>query len=162
MKNPMFLMPAAAVALASCATAPPPTSYAPVAGPPPVTVGVTTLTTAKKAPFGTYLVDGAGRAIYVLDGTRGSSARVACGIDCLRVWPPFMTAGPPIAGAGLDPRRIGTAPRGGGTQLAYHGWPLFYYLRDRSPGDTTGHNVHDAWGDWHLLSPSGEPIRPYR
>lgn len=38
--------------------------------------------------------------------------------------------------------------------------PLYYYHRDRGPGDTTGQHVTDAWGARHLLSPSGEPIRP--
>lgn len=159
MKTPTFLIGSAALALAGCAMAPP---YAPPAGPIAVPVGAATLTTANKAPFGTYLVDGAGRAVYILEGTRGSSARMACGYDCARVWPPVAVTAPPVAGAGLDPRRIGTMTRGGGTQLTYHGWPLFYYVRDRGPGDTTGHNVHDAWGGWYLLSPSGVPIGAYR
>ena len=60
----------------------------------------------------------------------------------------------------LDPRRLGTAPRGGGTQLTYAGWPLFYYVRDRGPGDTTGQHITDAWGTWHPLAPSGQPIWP--
>ena len=159
MKTPTFLICAAALAVGGCAMAP---TYVPPAGPIGVPVANATITTATKAPFGTYLVDGSGRAIYILEGSRGSSAAVACGYDCARVWPPLMAGGPPVAGAGLDPRRIGTAPRGGGRQLTYYGWPLFYYVRDRGPGDTTGQNVHDRWGGWYLLSPSGEPIRPYR
>lgn len=167
MKTPAIVISAAALALGSCAMGPTygpgyGPAYGPTAGPVGVPVGpATTLTTANKAPFGTYLVDGAGRAVYVLDGTRGSSARMACGYDCARVWPPVMAGGPPRAGAGLDPRRIGTAPRGSGMQLTYHGWPLFYYVRDRGPGETTGQNVHDQWGGWYLLSPNGESIRPY-
>lgn len=158
MKTPMVLIGAAALTLGGCAMAP---TYAPM-GPIAVPVGNATLAVASKAPFGPYLVDGAGRALYVLDGTRASSASMACGYDCTRVWPPMFAAAPPITGAGLDPRRIGTAPRGGGRQLTYHGWPLFYYVRDRGPGATTGHNVRDAWGGWYLLSPSGEPVWPYR
>lgn len=157
MKTPMFLISAASLALAGCAMAPP---YAPAVGPVAVPVGATTLTTANKAPFGTYLVDGAGRSVYILDGTRHSSARVACGIDCARVWPPVMVTAPPTAGAGLDPRLLGTVTRGGGSQLTYAGSPLFYYIRDARPGDTTGQHVSDAWGMWHLLSPSGQPIGP--
>lgn len=155
MKTPTLLIGAASLALAGCAMAPP---YAPPAGPVAVPFGTATLTTANKAPFGTYLVDRAGRAVYVLDGTRGSSARMACGYDCARVWPPVRVAAPPIAGPGLDPRRIGTMPRVGGMQLTYSGWPLFYYVRDVRPGDTTGQNVRDRWGGWYLLSPSGEPV----
>jgi predicted lipoprotein with Yx(FWY)xxD motif len=157
MRTPLFLLCSAAFAMGSCAMGPP---YAPAAVPAAVPAGAATLTTADKAPFGTFLVDGAGRSVYILDGTRHSSGAMACGFDCARVWPPVMSSSPPALGAGLNPQWLGTAPRGGGTQLTYAGWPLFYYVRDRGPGDTTGQNVHDAWGGWYLLSPSGEPIHP--
>lgn len=152
MKTPLPLI-FSALALAGCQTGP---FYGPAAAPPAL-VGATVVVTAEKAPFGTYLVDRAGRSLYVLDGTRGTSGLVACGIDCTRVWPPMMVTAP-VTGA--DPRMLGTVPRGGGAQLSYAGWPLFYYARDMRPGDTAGQNVSDRWGTWYLLSPSGEPIRP--
>ena len=157
MKTPLFLICLAGLGLGGCAMGPP---YPQAVGPAAVPTGATTLTTADKAPFGTFIVDGPGRSVYILDGTRASSGAMACGFDCARVWPPVMASSPPTLGAGLDPRRLGTAPRGGGTQLTYAGWPLFYYVRDRGPGDTTGQHITDAWGTWHLLAPSGEPIWP--
>jgi predicted lipoprotein with Yx(FWY)xxD motif len=119
-----------------------------------------TLTTATKAPFGTYLVDGAGRALYVLDGTRNMPGPARCSGACLAVWPPLMTAGPTVAAAGVNPALVGVAPGYGGSQSTYAGWPLYYYHHDAAPGATAGQNVHDAWGRWYLLSPAGEPIRP--
>jgi predicted lipoprotein with Yx(FWY)xxD motif len=118
------------------------------------------LTTANKAPFGTYLVDGSGRALYVLEGTQGQDPSYRCNGMCLQHWPPMAVNGPPVAASGVDPAKLGTTPGYGGGQTSYAGWPLYYYFMDRAPGDTTGQDVHDQWGVWHLLSPSGVPIRP--
>jgi predicted lipoprotein with Yx(FWY)xxD motif len=146
----LLLAAASALTLTSCATVPP----APV----PVVPGASSVTTANKAPFGTYLVDGAGRALYVLEGERMPGGIHRCVGPCLAVWPPLP--GALAAGAGVDATMLGTMTMGGTTHATYAGWPLYYYSRDRVPGDTTGQNVTDAWGTWHLLSPSGQPIRP--
>jgi predicted lipoprotein with Yx(FWY)xxD motif len=147
---------AASVSLAACATVPPPP---PLPLPAPIPVGPVAITTATKAPFGTYLVDGGGRALYVLDGTRGTAAE-RCSGACLGVWPPLHVTAPPTAGVGVDPARLSTVMAHGHTHVTYGGWTLFYYHLDRAPGDTTGQAVSDQWGYWYLLSPSGEPIRP--
>ena len=149
MKNPILLA-AAAATMAGCAT------MTPLVSPP----GPVTVTTATKAPFGTYLVDGAGRALYILEGERGMTGMSRCIGECLRVWPPLHSAGPATAGGGVDQGRLATMPIHGRPHVTYAGWPLYYYVRDRARADTTGQHVTDRWGTWHLLSPSGEPIRP--
>ena len=153
MRISTILLSGAALALAACDTFVEP--IGPVAVGP---VAPTSVTTANKAPYGTYLVDGAGRALYILEGERGGVTR--CTPDCLAVWPPLHPAGPPVAGAGVDPARLATVPMHGRPHVTYAGWPLYYYVRDRAPGDTTGQHVTDRWGTWHLMSPSGQPIRP--
>ena len=150
------LLASALISLAGCAVVP---AAAPVPVVPVPTAAVS-LTTANKAPFGTYLVDAAGRSVYVLEGTRGMSGVNRCAGACLGVWPPVMTAGPTTTAAGLNAAMAATVAAYGGTQASYAGWPLYYYSHDRASGDTTGQNVHDAWGHWHLLSPSGQPIMP--
>lgn len=151
MKIPSLLIAAAALGLTGCA------AYAPA---PVMLAAPVTVTTASKAPFGTYLVDGAGRSLYILEGERGMVGTSRCTRDCLAVWPPLHRAGRPIAGAGIDPARLSSVPMHGHAHATYAGWPLYYYVRDRGPGDTTGQHVTDRWGTWHLLSPSGAPIRP--
>jgi predicted lipoprotein with Yx(FWY)xxD motif len=154
MQTPKLLMTAATLGLAACAT---------YSSPPPPYAGsvydAMTITTADKAPFGTYLVDGAGRAVYILEGTRGTAAE-RCSGECLRVWPPLHVNAAATPGGAVDPARLGTIRAHGHTHVAYNGWLLFYYHHDRAPGDTTGQHVTDAWGTWHLLSPNGQPIRP--
>lgn len=148
MKTQSLLIAAAALSLTGCATIVPPVLV-------PVTV-----TTATKAPFGTYLVDGAGRSLYILEGERMPGGMMRCTGECLPIWPPLHVAGAPTAGAGADPGRLATMPMHGAPHVTYSGWPLYYYHRDRVPGDTTGQHVMDRWGTWHLLAPSGQPIRP--
>lgn len=149
MKPVRFCLAAAAVTLGACAT------Y----GPAPAPYGPVTVTAATKAPYGAYLVDGRGRSLYVLEGTRGTPAE-RCSGECLRVWPPVHVTAPPMVGAGIDPAKLSTMMAHGHTHVTYGGWTLFYYHRDRAPGDTTGQYVRDAWGTWYLVSPTGEPIRP--
>ena len=153
MKIPTILLSAATLGLSGCETVPP--------APPPVApVASVTVTTATKAPFGAYLVDGAGRALYVLEGTRGAPGIERCGDDCRAVWPSLMAVNAPVGGPNVNPALLTVRPAYGASQVVYAGWPLYYYVRDTGPGDTTGQHVSDKWGMWHLLSPSGEPIRP--
>ena len=154
MRIPATLLAAAFVVTAGCATVP---GTAPVAAIPTVAAS---LTTATKAPFGAYLVDATGRSVYVLEGTRGMTGMARCSGPCLGVWRPVMTAGPTTTAAGLNAAMAASVPAYGGTQATYGGWPLYYYSHDSTPSDTTGQNVHDAWGHWYLLSPSGAPIMP--
>ncbi|HEU0284765.1 MAG TPA: hypothetical protein VFR52_06445 [Sphingomicrobium sp.] len=153
MKIPTILFGAATLGLAACDTVPP------AAGPGGPVTSVT-VTTANKAPYGSYLVDGAGRALYILEGTRGAPGMERCGDDCRAVWPSLMAVNTPVGGPAINAAALSTRPAYGGSQVVYSGWPLYYYVRDTGPGDTTGQHVQDRWGMWHLVSPSGEPIRP--
>lgn len=156
MRIPTILLAGACFALTSCDTV-----YGPPPPPAPIApVGAVALTTATKAPFGTYVVDGSGRSVYVLEGTRGGSGINRCSGPCLGVWPPVAGGVRQGVATGLNPGLVQSVSSYGGPQLAYGGWPLYYYHHDRAPSDTTGQGVRDQWGTWYLLSPSGEPIRP--
>ena len=145
MKAPLLLT-CAAFGLASCSTFGAPS-------------GPITLTSASKPPYGSYVVDAAGRALYILEGTRGSAGANRCDMACMQVWPHLASTGPQVAGGRLDRSMIRVVPGPHGPQVTYAGWPLYYYVRDQAQSDTAGQNVTDSWGTWRLLSPSGEPIR---
>lgn len=123
---------------------------------------------ATKEPFGEYLVDGAGRSLYVLEGSRqqgrpGQQGQQLgqtpeCTGECLAEWPPLLTEGAPRAGQGVDAGKISTTALQESQQVTYAGWPLYYYRGDAGPGSTAGQEVHDRWGGWYLLSPGGERI----
>lgn len=148
MKIPTALLPAAAIFLAGCEALPPAGPYAAAPG---------SVTVATKPAHGTYLVGPNGMTLYILEGTRGTTGAARCAGECLRVWPPLL-GGAPIVGPGIDPAMLAVVQGAAGPQLTYAGWPLYYYTRDRVPGDITGQHVTDTWGTWHLLAPNGQPV----
>lgn len=123
-----------------------------------------TLQTAQKEPFGQYLVDGDRRAVYMLEqdrrGSGGTEPTSVCTSGaCTDEWPPVTSQGEPGAGPQVQEEMLSTFRReGGSTQVAYNGWPLYYYHDDDAAGATQGQGVHDQWGGWYLVAPSGEPI----
>jgi predicted lipoprotein with Yx(FWY)xxD motif len=129
-------------------------------------VGAAAVRVASKEPYGDYLVDGGGRALYVLEGSRREGRQQAeqlgqrpdCAGECLAEWPLFLTEGAPTAGPKVDAGQVSTIARPEGQQVSYAGWPLYYYVGDRGPGSTSGQDYHDRWGGWYLLSPAGERI----
>lgn len=118
---------------------------------------------SEKEPFGQFLVDGENISLYLLEAdVRGSDDEKAvstCYDECAEEWPPFITSGELEAGEQVAEPLLSTIERtDGAMQVTYNGWPLYYYHDDQAPGDTTGHDVHDDWGGWYLVTPSGEPV----
>ena len=106
-----------------------------------------------------YLTDPNGRALYTLEGEDDAGA---CVDACAQAWPPYTRSDVADVAASvttvfLEPELVGTAQRADGTtQVTYDGSPLYYYARDTGPGQTTGQDVTDQWGEWYLVQPSGE------
>ena len=93
------------------------------------------------------VVDAAkGMTLYYFLPDKGAG-KVACTGGCLAVWPPMELAdgSAPPAGTGLK-GTLGTITNPNGKrQLTYNGWPLYWYAKDKAPGDTTGNNVGQKW-----------------
>ena len=162
MRIPIILLAGSAFLLGGCNML-----FGPPSGPPPpgpmgpAATSTLTLSTATKAPFGTYVTDGSGRAVYVLEGTRSGSGINRCSGMCVNEWPPVPAPPLPTAGSGLNPPALRTVSGYRGNQISYSGWPLYYFSHDMGPSDTTGQGVHDQWGSWYLIRPNGEPIAPH-
>ena len=119
------------------------------------------VTTGVVSGLGTVLVDGKGITLYMYaTDTRGQPSR--CYDICAVQWPPLVlppgvTA--PVAGPGARAALLGTAPRTDGTtQITYHGWPLYLWPPDRTPGMATGQALTNAGGLWYVLTPAGHPV----
>jgi predicted lipoprotein with Yx(FWY)xxD motif len=103
------------------------------------------ISTAKDAKFGTLLVAGED-TVYTL-----KPSKTACTAKCLKVWPPVelpagMTAA--TAGTGVDAAKLGTKALADGTmQVTYGGKPLYWFFKDKAPGQVKG-NITDKWGKW--------------
>ena len=96
----------------------------------------TTVSTAT-SKFGRILVDSRGRTLYLFENDkRGHSA---CAGACATYWPPLLTKGKPTAARAAKQVLFGTTRRADGTtQVTYAGHPLYRFVQDTKPGQTTG------------------------
>jgi predicted lipoprotein with Yx(FWY)xxD motif len=95
--------------------------------------------------------------VYLFVADTGTSS--TCNTACATVWPPVLTTGAPQAGTGATASLVGTTTRTDGTiEVTYAGHPLYYFVQDKSPGDTTGQGVNSFGALWWVLSPSGAAI----
>ena len=115
--------------------------------------------TARSTRFGRVLFDGRGRALYAFTrDRRGGPSR--CYGACAAAWPVYFAKGRLRAGTGLKQSLIGTTRRRDGRlQLTYNGWPLYYYVGDRRPGQILCQNVREFGGLWLVVRPSGQLVR---
>jgi predicted lipoprotein with Yx(FWY)xxD motif len=110
-----------------------------------------------KSPFGRILVDSKGITLYDFVKDKGKTS--ACYGACAALWPPLITKGKPIAGAGVRASLLGTTKRKDGKlEVTYKGHPLYYFVTDTKPGQTTGQGVNQFGGPWWVLSPAGKEI----
>ena len=116
------------------------------------------LTVASVDEGGRYIADSAGNAVYMLEAD--GDGVDACVGDCLETWPPVLVTDvqPSVdLGMDLDADLLGTVERDDGTmQLTYNGRPLYRYAADTGANRIAGHGIDDQWGEWYLLTPTGE------
>lgn len=121
---------------------------------PAAAVGEAELSVASDPELGEFLVGSGGMTVYMY--TRDEPNTVNCEGDCLVNWPPLITQGDPVLGEGVDPALVGTAELPDGQMIVtYNSMPLYYWINDAAPGDTTGQGVG---GVWYVVSPQGEVI----
>ena len=87
------------------------------------------------------------------------SATSSCSGACAVAWPPLLATGTPIAGTGLTASKVGTITRSDGTQqVTYNGHPVYLFIKDKKPGQTTGQGVTAFGAAWFALTPAGNQI----
>ena len=116
----------------------------------PLMILVFGFTVAAAAPFKVmqkgadmYLADSNGMTLYVfLKDTSGAST---CTGQCVDRWPIFYTEKVMVP-AGMDAKEFGVITRADGKmQNTFRGWPLYYWMGDKAPGQTTGQGVNNVW-----------------
>jgi predicted lipoprotein with Yx(FWY)xxD motif len=111
----------------------------------------------KTSPLGTFLVDAKGRALYLWDADHGSKS--VCSGACAQAWPPLTTTTMPKASGAAKASLLGTTTRAGGArEVTYAGHPLYYYVGDSTPGQTTGQGSDSFGSPWWVVSPAGKAI----
>jgi predicted lipoprotein with Yx(FWY)xxD motif len=110
-----------------------------------------------KTRLGTILVDSKGITLYDFVKDRGTTS--VCYGACAALWPPLLTHGKPVAGPGVRASLLGTTRRKDGKlEVTYGGHPLYYFVTDRKPGQTTGQGVDQFGGPWWVISRAGKEI----
>ncbi len=110
------------------------------------TVGVAT-----NDELGDYLVDSAGRTLYLFEKDQGTTT--ACTGGCADNWPPLVAEGAP-QGDDAVTGALSTADGIEANQVVINGHLLYHFAGDVSPGDTNG----TAVPSWYAVSPSGDAI----
>ncbi len=114
----------------------------------------------RKTSHGTILVNGLGRTLYAFTTDRKNFDSCVAKPGCLAAWPAVSTTGKPIAGPGVKPQLIGTIKLKNGTrQVTYAGRPLYTYIADRSPGQTTYINILQFGGRWPAVDAAGHEVK---
>jgi predicted lipoprotein with Yx(FWY)xxD motif len=97
------------------------------------TNGATTTT-----KLGSVLTDSSGLTLYTFASDTVGGTTSACTGACATAWPPLTTTGTPTAGPGVT----GTLATISGGQVTWNGHPLYRWMGDHAPGDTTGDGVN--------------------
>jgi len=107
--------------------------------------------------LGRILVDSKGITLY--DFVKDKRTTSVCYGACAALWPPLLTTGKPVAGPGVRASLLGTTRRKDGKlEVTYGGHPLYYFVSDRKPGQTTGQGLNQFGGPWWVLSAAGKEI----
>jgi predicted lipoprotein with Yx(FWY)xxD motif len=98
--------------------------------------------------LGTILVGPNGMTLYTYAKDTKGADTSACTGNCIAAWPPFLAEEGAMAEG--EWTIVNVTDKDGVTKKmwAYDGWPLYYWVKDTKPGDTTGENVG---GVWHVV-----------
>lgn len=135
-------------ALKQMYSAPVSTQYAPADTSNPANTGTTSATSGGSSLYqmktssklGQYMTDPNGMTLYTW--TKDSAGVSNCTGQCLVNWPAYTVQSIP---ANMPPG-MGTIKRAdGSTQLTWKSMPLYFYINDKAPGDTSGDGVGGSW-----------------
>jgi predicted lipoprotein with Yx(FWY)xxD motif len=94
---------------------------------------------------GMVLANGHGLTLYYYSADKRGSGTSVCTGGCATAWPPL--AAPVKAPAGVRlPGRLGVITRPDGVkQVTLKGYPLYFYIGDKAPGQVKGNGIGGAW-----------------
>jgi predicted lipoprotein with Yx(FWY)xxD motif len=113
----------------------------------------------RKTRVGAILVDSRGFTLYAFTADRPNHDSCASIPFCLTVWPAVTATGKPIAGPGVKRSLIGTIKVRGQRQVTYAGHPLYRYIADTGPGQTSYINILQFGGRWPAVNGAGHEVK---
>jgi predicted lipoprotein with Yx(FWY)xxD motif len=116
-----------------------------------------TIVQAHASSLGRLLTDGHGRTLYLFEADKPNVSKLSAA--GLSIWPPFAATGKPQPRSGALAAKIGTITGANGKpQVTYDRHPLYYYVGDTKPGQTSGQGLNQFGAEWYVLAPSGNKI----
>ncbi|WP_163832539.1 COG4315 family predicted lipoprotein [Spartinivicinus ruber] len=87
------------------------------------------------------LVGENGMTLYTFDKDVANSGKSVCNDKCASLWPPLFAKknAKPTGSFSIITRDDGSK------QWAVKGKPLYFWVKDKQPGDTTGDGVKNVW-----------------
>lgn len=105
--------------------------------------------TGSSSTLGTVLVDSQGMTLYHLSGEQNGKF-ICTSSACVGVWHPLTVASGAAPSGQVG--SLGTVKRPDGTlQVTYKGTPLYTFVQDKQPGETTGQGIKDV-GTWSAVT----------
>jgi predicted lipoprotein with Yx(FWY)xxD motif len=124
---------------------------------PHTTIAAASAITVRQTSLGATLVDANGRTLYLFEGDRPNVSTLSAAGQA--IWPPFTATTTPRALNGTVAGHIGTVAQGvGPAQVTYNGHPLYYYVGDHNPGQTSGQALNQFGALWYVLGPGGNAV----
>jgi predicted lipoprotein with Yx(FWY)xxD motif len=116
-----------------------------------------TVSSAQNTTIGkAILVDSKGMTLYVWDTDKTANASECAKTPaCIQAWPPVYATGTPTYGAGLTASMFSTFTTANGMKwVTVNGKPLYTWINDKKPGDTTGQGVNG----FYVVGTDGQKI----
>lgn len=128
---------------------------------PPVGHGAQAATVElRETHLGKILVNGSGFTLF--EFTRDHKHKDSCVTisGCDEVWPPFTVTVTPTAGPGVTAKKLSTTTLpGGAKQVTYGGHPLYLYVGDKGPQETSYVGAFEFGGYWYALNAKGKSVK---
>ena len=114
----------------------------------------------ERTSLGPILATGRGLTVYMFTHDRVNQDTCVAISGCTGIWPLVTSSGTPALGPGVKRSLVGAIKLSGGQrQLTYAGHPLYTYLGDSGPGDTSYVGQSQFGGHWYALSPAGRIVK---
>jgi predicted lipoprotein with Yx(FWY)xxD motif len=110
--------------------------------------GLATALKTETTRAGPVLASSHGLTLYYFTADKPGSGKSACAAACATAWPPL--AAPVKAPRGVHlPGPLGVITRPNGVkQVTLNGYPLYFYVGDKAPGQVGGNGIG---GSWHVI-----------
>lgn len=111
----------------------------------------------KQTALGNILVDGKGRTLYLFLADKANRSTLSHA--GLAVWPAYTSATKPQVGGGISAAHVASVKQANGRrQVTFYGHPVYYFIGDKSAGETNGQGLNEFGARWYVLSSHGAAV----